>query len=146
MLKTKKLDKVLAKEIKRIEKTAYPKQMRALQGENAQGILEYCRDEENDEAIVYLGTNWYILAGVSDEKVEVVDFASTGMVGSEMFLAFKDLIETLGTKELWMSCRETTSYPLVLALVKRYGGRIKTDYVDRYSFQGEVMHDLVIWK
>ena len=146
MLKTKKLDKVLAKEIKRIEKNAYPKQMRALQGESVEGILEYCRDEENDEAVVYLGQNWYILAGISDAKVEVVDFASTGKVGSEMFLAFRDLIEALGTKELWMSCRETTSYPLVLALVRRYGARIKTDYVDRYSFQGEVMHDLVIWK
>ena len=47
MIITKKLDNKLVKEIKRIEKTAYPKQMRALQGENAQGIMEYCRDEEN---------------------------------------------------------------------------------------------------
>lgn len=144
MLVTKKLDNKLAKEIKRIEKTAYPKQMRALQGENAQGILEYCRDEENDEAIVYLGENWYMLVGSSDAKVEVVDFASTGRVGSEMFLAFKDLIETLGTKELWMSCRETTSYPLVLALTKRYKAEIKKDEKDVYTFDGETMHDLVI--
>ena len=144
MIITKKLDNKLAKEIKKIEKTAYPKAMWTLQWENAQGIMEYCRDEENDEAIVYLGENWYMLVGSSDAKVEVVDFASTGKIGSEMFLAFKDLIETLGTKELWMSCRETTSYPLVLALVKRYNARIKTDYVDRYSFQGETMHDLVI--
>ena len=144
MLVTKKLDNKLAKAIKKIEKKAYPKAMWTLQWENAEGIMDYCKETEDDEAIIYLGENWYILAGVSDAKVEVVDFASTGRVGSEMFLAFKDLIETLGTKELWMSCRETTSYPLVLALVNRYNARIKSDYIDRYSFQGETMHDLVI--
>lgn len=134
--------KKILRQVKRIEKVAYPRHMQQLSWvRNMKDLAEYMECELS-EVLVFLGDNWYMLVANKPEEVEIVDFASTGKVGLKMFGVFKTIAEIATGKYIIMDARETTSYPLVMRLIERYGGEVVED--DAWDWDGETMHSLAI--
>lgn len=127
--------------IRRIEKAAYPPHMWQLQWVfRIKDLAEYCECRP-DQVFVLTGQDWYLLAAEREDEVEVVDFASIG--------GCRDILRVLATvvprwrgRRVVMDARESTSYRLVMLLVRRY--RLDVIEDELWFWGDEPMHSLVL--
>ena len=132
------------KDLRKIEKLAYPKGMRQLGSvRNISDLAEYMECHE-DEVVVLQGEGWYIL--IADHQrgdVELVDIASSSLrLGVQMWRALVGHIIQLSGRRVTMDARESTSYPMVRKLAERGVIEILSDAT--WEWCGEVFHDLIV--
>lgn len=134
------MDKVLSK-LKKIERAAYPKFMQLINGcRNIEELADYCECSPQ-ELFILCGEDWYLLAAEREDEVEVVDLASVGGMGLEIIKVIKTSIKRWKGKTVKMDCRASTSYPILLRIVQRYG----LSYTDEVWFwEWEEMHSITV--
>lgn len=112
--------------LRQIERAAYPPHMRQMQAvRSIEDLAEYCECRP-DQVFVLSGEGWYFIAAEREGEVEVVDFASAGGC-RDLFRVLAAVLARWRGRKVAMDCRARTSYPLVLALVRRYQAVVLED-------------------
>lgn len=126
------------KKMKDIEAVAYPSFMQSICDCDTLGDLaDYCECKVS-QLFCIINNNYYLLAANKKHSVEIVDFASTGRC-LEIFKIVSTLLKEFDGKNITMDCRESTSYPIVIKLLKRE----KIKYTDTvWYWNGETMHEI----
>ena len=124
--------------MKDIEVVAYPSFMRSIcDCDDLEDVADYCECKVS-EIFCICSENYYLLAANKEDSVEVVDFASTGRC-IELFKVINICLKQFEGKIVTMDCRELTSYPIVILLLKRKG----ISYNDEpWDWNGEIMHEI----
>lgn len=130
----------IIKTIQKIERKAYPKNMRMMQGKyNKNDIVDYC-ECDSDQLRLFVGDNWYIILAVRDYEVEVVDIASIGNMSRAMYSCMKDIIKDNNDLDFVFDARESTSFKFAEKLLSRYG--YQTEESNVWDWDGENMHEI----
>ena len=126
------------KKMKDIEAVAYPSFMQSIcDCDTLEELANYCECKVS-QLFCIIGENYYLLAANKKHSVEIVDFASTGRC-LEIFKIVKIILKEFSRKKVIMDCRESTSYPIVIKLLKRK----KIKYTDTiWYWENEVMHEI----
>ena len=127
--------------MKDIEAVAYPSFMQSICDCNTlEDLADYCECKVS-QLFCIIGENYYLLAANKKHSVEIVDFASTGRC-LEIFKIVSTLLKEFDGKKITMDCRESTSYPIVIKLLKRE----KIKYTDTvWYWENEVMHEICFY-
>lgn len=124
--------------LKRVEACAYPPHMRMMQDYNTlSDLAEYCECKKR-EVFVICGEDYYLIAAEKGNEIEVVDMASLNGMGKVIFGLVRTCRERWAGKSIKMDLRESTSYPLLLSLSRRYG--IKMTEEGTWEWEDEIMH------
>ena len=138
-METKTINSTI-KTIQKIEKNAYPKNMRMMQGKYSKtDIVEYC-ECESDQLRLFVGSNWYVILAVREYEVEVVDIASIGNMSRAMYSCMIDIIEDNNGLDFVFDARESTSFKFAEKLLSRYG--YQTEESNVWDWDGENMHEI----
>ena len=133
MLKEQHLQK-----IQKIEKAVYPEYMCYLGDcDNKKEVAEYMECKPR-EIFYMLGDNYYLLAAIKKDFIEIVDLASTGPMN--IFKILNTLETKLKGKKIIMDARKETSYPIIILLLKRKKIKLLKDEI--WDWDGEEMHYL----
>ena len=124
--------------MKDIEAVAYPSFMQSIcDCDTLEELADYCECKVC-QLLCIINNNYYRLAANKKHSVEIVDFASTGRC-LEIFKIVSTLLKEFDGKKITMDCRESTSYPIVIKLLKRE----KIKYTDTvWYWENEVMHEI----
>jgi len=126
--------------IKNIEARVYPEHMQMMQClDDIYDLADYCECEV-DELFVLTGDNWYLIAAEHEDFVEIVDLCADGNIGMEIIKLIAVLRKRWAGKRVTMDARESTSYPIIRALIRRFNYRVIRDEI--WSWDDEVMHDI----
>lgn len=127
--------------LKKIERMAYPEFMWSINDcRNIRDLADYCECHPN-ELFILCGEDWYLLAAEREDEVEVVDLASINGMGFEIIKVIKTCLNRWQGKTVTMDCRASTSYPILLKIVQRYG----YDYTDEvWYWEDEEMHAITV--
>lgn len=129
----------ILKRIREIEAVAYPEAFRMLQDAFHIVDLFYYMECEEDDAIVHVEDNWYLLA--SRESGEIVDLASDSPLRMKDMIKIYRILKSIDG-DITLDAREKTSYRLIMALVKSGRATIKSDTA--YEWDGETFHSMVL--
>ena len=126
------------KKMKDIEAVAYPSFMQSIcDCDTLEDLADYCECKVS-QLFCIVNRNYYILAANKRHSVEIVDFASTGRC-LEIFKIVSTLLKEFNGKKVTMDCRESSSYPIVIKLLKRK----KIKYTDTtWYWESETMHEI----
>ena len=129
------------KKMKDIEAVAYPSFMQSIcDCDTLEDLADYCECKVS-QLFCIINNNYYLLAANKKHSVEIVDFASTGRC-LEIFKIVSTLLKEFDGKKITMDCRESTSYPIVIKLLKRE----KIKYTDTvWYWENEVMHEICFY-
>ena len=127
--------------MKDIEAVAYPSFMQSIcDCDTLEELADYCECKVC-QLFCIINNNYYLLAANKKHSVEIVDFASTGRC-LEIFKIVSTLLKEFDGKKITMDCRESTSYPIVIKLLKRE----KIKYTDTvWYWENEVMHEICFY-
>ena len=126
------------KKMKDIEAVAYPSFMQSIcDCDTLEELADYCECKVS-QLFCIINNNYYLLAANKKHSVEIVDFASTGRC-LEIFKIVSTLLKEFNGKKITMDCRESSSYPIVIKLLKRK----KIKYTNTiWYWENEVMHEI----
>lgn len=125
----------------RIERQVYPVHMRQMQHiRDTADLADYC-ECRLDQLLTLSGEDWYLIAAERGDEVEIVDFASLKGC-TDIFKILVRVVPRWRGRRIVLDARASTSYRLVLALVKRYKIQVVED--EMWHWGDEEMHHLVL--
>lgn len=128
--------------LRKIERLAYPAHMWQMQDVySIKDLAEYCECSVS-QVFCIIGEDYYLIAANKKRYIEIVDLASIGGIGGDVFRIMNKVSRVSKGKKIILDARETTSYPLVKLFARRYLLQIVED--KEWMWGDEVMHSMVL--
>ena len=133
------------KTIKVIESQSYPEDLQGYKDcESMSDFIHHCDCVGPEQIYLLSEDDWYIIVVKHLKYTEIKDFAASSGKCHDLFRVIGYLFENFSHDTVKMKCRDSTSYPLLMFMIKR--GRVRL-LQDKCIVMGEeLFHEVTIKK